>query len=91
MVENQVSQGLQKITIKAFNNSVSFKELVLVDENNVIESPLNRVTLPSTMQQLGEANTDSFIFSNTAVEVLDLTSAIRFIAPSLAKDASQLR
>ena len=91
LVENQVSQGLQKITIKAFNNSVSFKELVLVDENNVIESPLNRVTLPSTMQQLGEANTDSFIFSNTAVEVLDLTSAIRFIAPSLAKDASQLR
>ncbi|MFA6645317.1 MAG: leucine-rich repeat domain-containing protein [Bacilli bacterium] len=91
LVENQVSQGLQKITIKAFNNSVSFKELLLVDKDNIVESPSNRVTLPSTLQQLGEANTDSFIFSNTAIEVLDLTSAIRFIAPSLAKNASQLR
>ncbi|MDD3207566.1 MAG: leucine-rich repeat domain-containing protein [Bacilli bacterium] len=87
----QVSQGLQKIAIKAFYNATSFKELVLVDKDNLVVSPLDRVTLPSTILQLGETNTDSFVFSNTAIEVLDLTSSIRFIAPALAKNATELR
>ena len=87
----QVSHGLTKITTKAFNNSALFKELVLVDANNVVTSPRDRVSLPVTLRQLGESNTESYVFSNTAVEVLDLTSQIRFIAPALAKNASLLR
>ena len=87
----QVSHGLTKITTKAFNDAILFKELVLVDKDNVVTSPRNRVTLPVTLRQLGESNTESYLFSNTAVEVLDLTSQIRFIAPALAKNASLLR
>lgn len=87
----EVAHGITKITTKAFNNSPLFKELVLVNKNNAIESPRNRVTLPTTIRQLGESNTESYIFSNTAIEILDLTSQIRFIAPSLAKNASVLR
>lgn len=87
----QVSHGITKITTKAFNNAPLFKELVLVNKNNVIESPRDRVTLPTTIRQLGESNAESYVFSGTAVEVLDLTSQIRFIAPALAKNASSLR
>lgn len=89
--EAEVSQGLQKITVKAFYNATSFKEIILVDKDDVVISPLNRVSLPSTLLQLGETNIDSLVFSNTAIEVLDLTSSIRFIAPALAKNAIELR
>ncbi|MDD3938321.1 MAG: leucine-rich repeat domain-containing protein [Bacilli bacterium] len=88
---SRIAHGLQKITPRVFYNADNFKELILVDKDNQIVSALNRVTLPNTLQQLGEANTDSFIFSNTAIEVLDLSSSIRFIAPTLAKGAAQLR
>lgn len=89
-VDNQVTHGLTKITTNAFTNATQFKELVLVNKNRVIESPLNRVTLPITLVQLGESNVSSNLFSNTAVKVLDLRSKIRFIAPALAKNATQL-
>ncbi len=87
----QVSQGLTKITTKAFNNAIEFKELVLVDEDNVVVSPLNQVTLPVTLKQLGESTIGSYVFSNTKIEVLDLSGSIRFIAPSLARNAILLR
>jgi len=89
--EIQISQGLTKIAIKVFFNANSFKELVLVDQNNGATSPLNRVTLPITIGQLGEQNTESYVFAETAIEVLDLTSSIRFIAPTLAKNSPLLR
>lgn len=89
-VQNPVAHGLTKITTSAFNGATSFKELVLINKLGVVESPLDRVTLPITLRQLGESNTNANIFSNTKVKVLDLRSDIRFIAPALAKNATYL-
>ncbi len=89
-VQNKVLHGLTKITVNVFNNATQFKELVLVNKDGENESPLNRVTLPSTLRQLGESNTNSNIFSNTSIKTLDLRGEIRFIAPGLAKNATLL-
>lgn len=91
MVAVPVLHGLTKMTTKIFYDSSAFKELVLVDKDNIVTSPRNRVTLPSTLAQLGEQNVESYVFAQTAIEVLDLTSAIRFIAPSLATNSPLLR
>ena len=94
-------QGLRMIGSEAFFNSVSFKGLVLVDQEGNKTSD-NAVSLPVTLESLGVKASNSYLFANTAIETINLVKDftgvdeeqeyenISYVAPYLCSNAAQL-
>lgn len=83
--------GLYTTGTNIFRNCTNFKELVLVDANKNIITNRDEVSIPSTLQSFGSSSSDSYLFSNTAAEVINVGKGMTFIAKSFASSLTSLR
>ena len=61
-------QGLVNFEVSMFDSSTNFVGIVLVDSQNNVETDLNEVHIPLTLESLGGKNADSNFFNGTSIE-----------------------
>lgn len=79
-------QGLVNFEVSVFNNSPKFKGIVLIDLDTFVTSPLDEVSIPVTLQNLGSSNSESNFFTNTAIETINLYKDTSSISEGEFKD-----